>query len=337
MKTIVIAGNILVDIVKTIEQYPKPTMLARIQKEEKAVGGCVCNTGIDLKTLDQDLCVQALGVIGNDPHGKYVIDKMQQYGVDTSFIRISNHSATGYTDVMTDLKGERTFFNYRGANQELNELDFAFLTKEKVSLIHIGYLLLLDQLDEVDEKYGTKMARLLSTLQRKGIQTSIDMVSEDSKRFAQVVKPALKYCDYIIINEFEAGKIFSIPPRNADGSIHMENIRLILHACKKAGVKRKAIIHCPEFGALIDEKEEITIVPSFHLPPQFVRGSVGAGDAFCAGALLGIIKQYNNEKILRLATCSATHNLQVMDSISGAKNEAETWQIETTLERRKSL
>ncbi len=335
MKPVVIAGNILVDIVKKIENYPKPTMLVTIQSEQKAVGGCVCNTGIDLKVLDPSLPVFGLGVMGKDSSGEYVLSKLEENGIDTSWIRKTSQFATGYTDVMTDCKGERTFFHYRGANQDLNENDFSSLTSEKVSLVHIGYLLLLDQLDQEDEQYGTKMARLLAHLQEKGIQTSIDMVSEDSARFAKIVQPSLKYCDYVIMNEFEAGKIFSISPRKEDGSIHLENLRLILKECKKAGVKRKVIIHCPELGALIDEKDEVVFVPSFALPSNFIKGSVGAGDAFCAGALLGILKGYDNERILRLASCSATNNLAVMDSISGAKSEEESWKLEEVLQRRK--
>jgi sugar/nucleoside kinase (ribokinase family) len=47
---------------------------------------------------------------------------------------------------------------------------------------------------------------VLKQFQDAGIATSIDVVSEDSDRFPQIVKPALKYTDYAILNEFEAGK-----------------------------------------------------------------------------------------------------------------------------------
>ena len=38
-----------------------------------------------------------------------------------------------------------------------------------------------------------------------GIKTSLDIVSEQSNRFARVVRPALKHCDYVVINEVDTG------------------------------------------------------------------------------------------------------------------------------------
>lgn len=70
-------------------------------------------------------------------------------------------------------------------------------------IFHIGYILLLDELDESDDEYGTKMAILLDVVQKKGIKTSIDAVSEEGDRFNEKIIPALKYCDYAIMNEIE--------------------------------------------------------------------------------------------------------------------------------------
>ena len=65
-KGITLAGNILVDYVKMIGAYPEKGMLVSIEDQSLAVGGCVPNTGIDLKKLDKDLKVSAIGMVGND-------------------------------------------------------------------------------------------------------------------------------------------------------------------------------------------------------------------------------------------------------------------------------
>src|ERR1041384_6854195 len=81
---------------------------------------------------------------------------------------------TSYTDVMTEIvHGRRTFFHYRGANAFWRGEDLDF-SKTKASIFHLGYLLLLDALDEPDAKYGTKAARLLATAQEAGLKTSMD-------------------------------------------------------------------------------------------------------------------------------------------------------------------
>ena len=64
MDSIILAGNILVDNVKTITAWPEKGMLVPITSLARAVGGSVCNTGIDLKTLDPALKVGALGKVG---------------------------------------------------------------------------------------------------------------------------------------------------------------------------------------------------------------------------------------------------------------------------------
>ena len=335
MKGIVIAGTVLVDNVKIIEAYPSPTMLTTIVSESKAVGGVVSNTSITLKRIDPSLDVRVLGLIGDDSFGDYIKKVFNEEKLDISLLKVSNVYKTAYSDVMTELNGRRTFFVNKGCNSYLDEAYFDALNGENTMLCHIGYLLLLDALDQKDEEYGTKMARLLHSLQKRNIKTSIDLVSEESHRFKDVVLPSLKYCDYVIINEIEAGRIFDIPPRDEKGNIIINNIKEILKLLKKSGVKGKAIIHCPELGALINENDEITIVPSLLLPKSFIKGTVGAGDAFCAGALFGIVKKYSDDEILKIASCTAAINLTAIDSISAGVSLKETLELLKNYERKK--
>ena len=66
-------------------------------------------------------------------------------------------------------------------------------------------------------EFGTVAARLLHDAQDAGFLTSIDVVSEDGDRFAEVVLPALKFTDYCLLNEFEAERTAGIPIRTAQG------------------------------------------------------------------------------------------------------------------------
>ena len=51
---------------------------------------------------------------------------------------------------------------------------------------------------------GTVAASVLRRAQAAGFKTSVDLVSVESDRFADVVLPALRFCDYCILNELEA-------------------------------------------------------------------------------------------------------------------------------------
>ena len=63
---IILAGNILADIVKRIDCYPKMGMLSNILSVSRAVGGCVPNVGIDLAKIDRSIPITAMGRIGDD-------------------------------------------------------------------------------------------------------------------------------------------------------------------------------------------------------------------------------------------------------------------------------
>ena len=56
------------------------------------------------------------------------------------------------------------------------------------------------------------MARFLHDTQQAGIKTSLDMVSDSSYDYKQKVLPALKYCNYLIVNEIESGMISGLSP-----------------------------------------------------------------------------------------------------------------------------
>ena len=171
------------------------------------------------------------------------------------------------------------------------------------------------------------MARLLSKVQARGIATSVDVVSAEGERFAQVIRPALKYCDYIVVNEIEAGRITGIPLREGDKLIK-ENFRPVCEALMQAGVGKVAAVHCPELGCALDARGNFALVPSLRLPKGYIVGSVGAGDAFCAGMLYSFASGMTCEEGLRLASATAACNLHAPDSIGGARSLAETMALE---------
>lgn len=330
---ITIAGNILVDIVKMIERYPEKNMLVHITDTVKAVGGCVPNTIINIAKMDPNVTLKALGKVGSDDNGKFLIDEMAKYGVDVSGVKVAEGKETSFDDVMTEkTTGDRTFFLSCGINHEfgIEDIDIDALD---CKIFHAGYILLLGALDAEDEEYGTKMARLLHMVSEKGIKTSVDAVSEDSDRFKEKIIPALKYCDYTVMNEIECCKVTGLSPRTADGRIDVANIKATMEAFMEYGVREKVIVHCVEAGFLLDKSGEFVIVPSLKLPKGFIKGSVGAGDSFAAACLYGIDQGFDNKKLLEFASVAAACNLTASDSISGMKTRAEIEKMCETFDR----
>ena len=89
----------------------------------------------------------------------------------------------------------------------------------RARIFHFGYLMLLDQMDQPDARFGTRAARLLAAARTAGLKTSVDAASVESRRFSKVVSAALKHADYCILNELEAGKITGLNPRRTGGRL----------------------------------------------------------------------------------------------------------------------
>ena len=315
----------LVDNVKMISRWPDRGMLVQISSVKRAVGGAVCNSGIDLKTLDPSITVKALGKIGDDDAGDFVVSTLEGKGLDCSLVSRVAGVPTSFTDVMTvEETGERTFFNMHGADSALvpDDIDAA---KLNCGIFHFGYLLLLDGMDAADEEYGTKAARLLAKVRAAGVKTSIDIVSEQSERFARIVRPALKHCDYVVINEVEGSMATGVPA---------DDMRGICEGLFELGVGERVVVHRPETGVTMGRGGDFVEVPSLELPSGWIKGSVGAGDAFCAGILYSLLKGTDPEYALRLASCAAAMNLASSDSTGGAKSLAETMDLEKLFQRR---
>ena len=167
----------------------------------------------------------AAGLVGDDDLGRVILDDCRRHGIDPLHLRSTPLAPTSYTDVMTEERRQPSHvFSSSGANALWDGADLDF-KKHKARIFHLGYLLLLDALDAPDPKFGTKAAGLLHAAQQAGMKTSVDVVSEDSDRFARIVSPALKYVDYCILNEIEAGKTTGFKIREANGRLNTVSLR----------------------------------------------------------------------------------------------------------------
>ena len=99
------------------------------------------------------------------------------------------------------------------------------------------------------------------------------------------------------------------------------------------GVRDRVIIHKKELGLVVNRSGEVTAIGSFKLPEGFIKGTTGAGDAFCAGALYAIHEDKSDREILEWATTSALGALREADAVSGMKTIAELKTLTNELER----
>jgi sugar/nucleoside kinase (ribokinase family) len=259
------------------------------------------------------------GALGRDPLGDHVLEDCRRHKIDTRLIRQIPGVPTSYTDVMTELEGgRRTFFHLRGANATWDGRGLNF-RRQRARMFHLGYLLLLDELDKPDREFDTRGAALLAAAQAAGLKTSVDVVSEDSDRFARVVTPALKHVDYCILNEIEAGKTTGFKVRQADGSLDTVSLRHAAGSLLQMGVRELVVIHFPEGAFARTRKGDDYWQTSLNLPPKYIAGMAGAGDAFCAGVLMGLHDGWDLQQCLITGVCAAAACLSDPTCTKGMK------------------
>ncbi|HZJ57650.1 MAG TPA: carbohydrate kinase family protein [Clostridia bacterium] len=315
---IALAGNLTVDHIKTVESYPLEGNLTSILSLEKFIGGAPVNVGIGLSKMDNRIPITVTGVVGSDGDGEFIIERLRENGIDINKIKRDSTAVTSFTDVITaQSTGNRTFFHYRGANELLGVEHFNFSELAKARILHMGYALLLDSLDESDPEYGTVMARVLAMAQGHGIKTSLDVISEKSDRYSKIIPYSLKHCNYFIVNEFESSQTTGIPHRDNEGRLIVRNMRAMCERLLTMGVNDLVVIHAPEGGFAMDVYGNYYEQPSLKLPKGYIKGAVGAGDAFCAGVLYGLYMDWDIQRALRLAVSAAACCLSQVNATDG--------------------
>src|SRR5256714_13595504 len=185
---VVCLGILVADvIVQPVARLPEPGTLAFVDAIELRGGGCALNTSSCLTRLG--LRSAALGKVGMDTFGDFVLRLLRERGVDAEGVLRDAELPTSASVALVDPAGEPTFLHVRGANAavcagELGDRPFAGRA------LHVAGALVLDALD------GEPTARLLAEARRRGLQTSIDTVFDAGGRWERLL-PALPYCDLV--------------------------------------------------------------------------------------------------------------------------------------------
>ena len=203
-KGIICGGTLVVDRIKIVDSYPKEGSLSNICSEHQNGGGAVFNVLSNLSVMDKKLPLYAAGLLGRDNNGKYLKNELINKNIDCSSISFTSRESTAITDVFISQKnGSRTFFHRKGSNY-LIDIEHFEQVNPNAKIFHLGYLMILDRLDSHDDTYGTRAARLLSLLKKRGFIITVDLVTVENKSYDGILSHSLKYIDYLIINEIEA-------------------------------------------------------------------------------------------------------------------------------------
>ena len=322
---ITVAGSLIVDNYYLIDTYPKQGRLTNIRGTKMDIGGSG-NLILDLAKLDENLPVKVSAIIGKDDYGNFLKRTLEKYKnvVSDNITQEGNSCFTMVMDAQDN--HQRTFFFSPGAS-DLYDLKYIDWDLVDADIFHLEYLLLMKKVDDYDEDFGTHGARILYEARKRNMKTSIDVVSDSDERGKKIILAALKYTDYCTINEIEAETVTGLKLLEEEKLIE-ENVKKALKELVKLGVSTWAVIHSPQYSYGIDCKTgKIEKVKSLDLPKGYIKGTTGAGDAFCSGILYAAYHGQTIREAMKLASACAACSLSETSGTAGMKSYQEVLKI----------
>lgn len=300
MPDIAVLGNFVVDLIgKPIDRLPERGRLAIIDTFETHAGGNGPNTAGALGKLGAEVAV--IGRVGDDLYGRFLLEKLEGWGVHTETVSRDPDATTGVTLVPVDSSGERSFIHQYGANGVFGPEHVPWDRLTGARHFHFGGFFVLPRFN------GAAAAEVLSEARRRGMSTSLDVCWDRDGRWMENLRPCLRYVDYCMPSEEEA--------RQLTGETEPERMAAAL---LEAGA-RAAVIKLGDRGCLYADREGWP-VPAFQVD---ARDTTGAGDCFIGGFLYGLLQGWEIDRRLRFANACGARSVQAVGGVTGLAPAAE--------------
>lgn len=289
--------DVFVDTESPEIQHGKEEMIAYtagskilIKKINFLIGGCAVNTAIGFARLGLKTgCISRLG-----DNNSSILYSLKKEGV--AFLGKKTKGIGGYSVILDSKEHNRTILTYRGLNDEISFKEL------KIGKIKTRWLYLAASL-----KQSLKTEEMLMKFARKnGIKIAFNPSAYQIKQYRRRVKRIVKNADVLIFNKEEAEALTG-----------KTDIKSLLKKSFLMGAKTICITDGQRGSWVYDGRK------FFFLEPHNIRvvERTGAGDAFSAGFVAGLIKKKDIEYALQLGLANAESVIKY----HGAQNKLLSW------------
>ena len=255
----------------------------------------------------------AVGGVGDDLMGDWVLDRIAHFGVDISGMQRLAGCRTSSSIVLTRADGSRPALHMKGATGDFYVDDEMMKQVIDARVVHIGGIGLMDRMDK------GRNAELMKRAKAHGATTTLDIFAgspDDLPAVAQV----LPHIDYFIPSVEEAQALTSLTDMN-DMARHFIDIGA-----------RCCIFTLGADGAYYHHSDgTIFKVPAFAVD---VKCTCGCGDAFNAGFAVGLCRGFDPKTAVRFAQATSALNATGLGSQAGVESFEHTLDFMKTAKTR---
>ena len=267
------------------------TSFSQPQTFQKSIGGSPTNVAVAAAKLGHKSAI--VTKVGVDPLGEFVVNKLESFGVDTSFVKVAESGLTPVVLASQDPPEDPKIIFHRqpsAPDTQLIASDIDDQTLKSAKNFWVSACAL---------SQGTTAESIFRWLEVRGRakETIIDLdyrpsfwKSRDDARVA--AQRALSHCTIAIGNIAECDVALGISdPNKAADDLLNRGISL-------------AIVKMGGDGVLLATKEKVHVVKP--LPIKLVCG-LGAGDAFGGALIHGLLSGWDLEKIGAFANAAGAY------------------------------
>ncbi len=244
---------------------------------KESPGGSAANTAVGLARLG--IKTGYIGKVSNDREGKLLLDNFKMEGVDTRGIMVSKEGRSGVVIGFVDVKGERALYVNPSVNDtiEFKEIDLEYARSAKI--LHLT-------------SFGDKPFKAQKTLVKTlpNIKVSLDPGELYARKGLTTLKPLIKRSFVVFLNENEIKLLTGENYREGSKTLVNEGVSIV---AAKLGKR----------GCYVTDGKETHLIEPYKVK---VVDTTGAGDAFCAGFLYGLIKNKDLHECGRLGNFVAS-------------------------------
>jgi sugar/nucleoside kinase (ribokinase family) len=247
--------------------------------------------------------------VGDDADGRFLAGLCREFGIDAAQMHITRDAPTSVTYVMSASDtGRRTFFFLPGTMALIGPEHFDF-AKSSAAILHLGLPGTMDRMDAPAVGEASGWVAVLKEAKAAGLRTNIELVTIPAERLAQLTRPCLRYLDYLVVNDFEAGAVAGLKTV-ADGAADPKACMQAAEAILGMGAAELVVVHFPEGCVAAVRDGTRATRPAVNVPRDALVGANGAGDAFAAGMILAIHEGWRLDDALKLAHATAAASLR---------------------------
>jgi sugar/nucleoside kinase (ribokinase family) len=279
---VICLGILVADIfAEPIAAIPAPGQLGLTDRFLLGAGGCASNTAACLSRLGRK--VKVLGKVGTDLFGGFVLDDLRRLGVDCSSVAFSKTHPTSGTVIVNVTGEDRRYIHCVGANADFSFADIDCSVLDGARVLHVGGYMVMPRFGAED------LAQLFQAARQRSVKTVLDVVTPPGLSMSrQQLESMLAYTDVFLPNDDEAAAMTGLKDPVAQA-------RFLSNLNPASDV----IITLGKFGAVACRGSEIIQTGTYSV--QSIDES-GAGDAFAAGFITGLLEDWPLEKTLSFAS-----------------------------------